>query len=84
MGCVYFNFFVVANVFNDRVGAVRIQLEVLFVYLYIYIYIYIYIHRGTPLYLYGVLFLIRDVAFISNTICLRVIANRFLYNPEFR
>ena len=51
---------------------------------YIYIYIYIHTHRGAPLYLYGVLFLTRDVAFISNTICLRVIAIRFLYNPEFR
>ena len=34
-------------------------------------------HCGVPLSLYGVLFLTRDVAFIFNTICLRVVANGF-------
>ena len=34
-------------------------------------------HCGVPLSLYGVLHLTMDVAFLFNTICLRVVANGF-------
>ena len=34
-------------------------------------------HCGVPLFLYGVLFFTRDVAFFFNTIWLRVVANEF-------